>query len=88
MALIGKPDPLSDLGEGQMGPAHQGLCPLQSALRNKALRTNSDRLLEGAAKVIGAKTGNPSKIHQGQSTIKMGFDVVPHPLQSLAGQAA
>ena len=34
MALVGEPDPLSDLGERLIGPADQGLCPLQSGLHD------------------------------------------------------
>ena len=52
MALVAKPDLVSDLGEGLIGPADQSLRPLEPTLHDIALRTSADRLLEGAAEVI------------------------------------
>ena len=84
MALVAKPDLVSDLGKGLIGPADQSLRPLEPALHDIALRTNADRLLEGAAEVIGAETGYPGEIGQRQSIIQMGFDIVTYPLQAIA----
>jgi len=36
--------------------------------------------------VVRAETGHASEIGQGQPVIQVGFDVVPHSLQALAGQ--
>jgi hypothetical protein len=73
MALVAKPDLLGDPSEGLIGPADQGLRPLEPTLR-----TNADRLLEGAAEVIGAETGHPGEIGQRQSIIQMSFDIVAY----------
>src|SRR5271167_1240014 len=43
-------------------------------------------LLERSAEVIGAETGHPCKLGQGQPIIEMRLDVVLHALQPLAGQ--
>src|SRR5215469_50389 len=87
VALIGEPDPVSDLGEGLIGSAHQSLCALQPAPDNVTLRTDSDRLFEASAEVIRAETGHASEIGQGQPIVQMGFDVFPHSLQPVARQS-
>jgi len=88
VTLISKADPLSDLGKRLIGSTHQDLCPFQSPSHDVALGSNSDRLLEGAAEMIRAETGNSGEISQSQSVIQMGFDVVSYPLQTLLRQPA
>ena len=85
MALVAKPDLLCDLGKGLIGPTDQSFRPLEPTLHDIALRTNADRLLEGAAEVIRAETRHPGEIGQRQSIIQMGFDIVTYPLQAIAG---
>src|SRR6516225_397123 len=86
MALVAQPDLLRDLGKGLIGPTDQSLRPVEPTLHDIALRTNADRLFEGATEMIGAETGYSGEIGQRQPIIQMGFDVVPHSLQALAGQ--
>jgi hypothetical protein len=66
----------------------QSLRPLEPTLHDIALRTDADRLLERAAEVIGAETGNPGEIGQRQSVIEMGFDIIAYSLQAIAGLRA
>ena len=58
MALVGKPCLLRNPGKRLIGPAHQRLGALETALHDVALWTDPKRQLEGAAEVIGAKTGH------------------------------
>jgi hypothetical protein len=84
MALVAKPDLFSDLGEGRIGPANQSFRVLEPTLHDITLRTNADRLLEGAAEMIGAETGHTGEICQGQPVIQMRLDVIADALQSFA----
>ena len=86
MTLVSEAGPLSDLGERLVGPSHQGLRPLRSALEDVSLGTDTNCLLKGATEVIGAETCHSSQIDQDQSIIQMGLDVIPHPLQAFAGK--
>ena len=86
MTLVREADPLSDLGERLIGPSHQGLRPLQSALADVSLGPTPIACLQGATEVIGAETCRYSQIDQDQSIIQMGLDVIPHPLQAFAGK--
>ena len=86
MALVREADLLGDLGERLIGPSHQGLRPLQSALADVSLGPTPIACLQGATEVIGAETCRYSQIDQDQSIIQMGLDVIPHPLQAFAGK--
>jgi len=48
MALVGETGLLCNQGEGLVGPPHQGLCTLEPALDDIALRPNPGRLFETA----------------------------------------
>ena len=87
MALIGETGLLGNRGKRLLGPAHQRLCALEPPSHHVSLRANADRLFEGAAEMIRAETGYFGENCQSQPVIEMGFDVIPHPLQPLAGQA-
>jgi hypothetical protein len=50
MALVAKPDLPGDFGEGLIAPADQSFRLLEPTLNDIALRTNADRLLEGAVR--------------------------------------
>ena len=55
MTLVGEAGFLSDQREGLVGLAQQVFCTLDPALDDIALRPNSGRSFEGAAKVVGAE---------------------------------
>ena len=67
MALVGETSLLRDPGKRLIGPAHQRLGALNPTLHDIALGTDPERLLERAAEVIGAKTGDPGEIGQSQA---------------------
>jgi hypothetical protein len=50
MALVARPDLLSDFGDGLIGPADQSFRLPEPTLNDIALRNNADRLLEGAVR--------------------------------------
>ena len=76
MALVGKADILCDHGERLIAPTYQGFSPFDPPLHDITLCPDPDRLLEGAAEVIGAETRHPGEISEGQPIVEMGLDVV------------
>jgi hypothetical protein len=83
MTLVSEPNLLCDQRKGPAGPTQQGFCPLEPTLNDIALRPNPGRLLEGAAEVIGAETGDVGQHREREIVIGMGLDVVAHALQPL-----
>jgi len=81
MALVGKPGLLRDPGEGLLGLTKQTLCALETALNDIALRPNPGGLLERAAEVIRAQTGDVGQNGEREIVVEMRFDIVAHPLQ-------
>ena len=87
MALIGEPSLLRNPGEGLMGLAQQAFGALYPVLDDVALRPHPGGLLEGAAEVIGAQTGDVGEHREREIIIKMRLDVIAHAPQPLRGKA-
>lgn len=87
MALVGEANLNRDRGQTLIGPAHQGFCPFDAPFLDVAVGADADRLFERTAEVIGAETGHPGEIRQGQPIVEMGLDVVTNALQPIARQA-
>ena len=87
MALVGKPSLLCNQGKRLLRPAQQGFCKLEPALDDIALRSNPGRLLERAAEVVWAKTGDVGQHSKREIVLEMRLDLVTHPPQSLRREA-
>ncbi|HKM74488.1 MAG TPA: hypothetical protein VJX94_31255 [Stellaceae bacterium] len=61
MTLVGKSGFLRNQGKRLTGPLHQGFRPLDPPLHDVALRTEADRLLEGAAEMIRLRQATPAR---------------------------
>ena len=87
MALVVEADFQGDQGQRLAAPPHQGFCPLDSPLHDKALRAETDRLFERAAEMVEAQTRDPGEIRQAQPILQMRFNLVAHTLRSFARQS-
>src|SRR6516164_7054142 len=81
MALVGKPDLLRNHSERFAGSPQQGLCAFEPAPHHIAPRSSPSRLLERAAEVTGAQTGDVGQHRERKIVIEMRLDVIAHPLQ-------
>ena len=87
MALVGEPGFLRNQSEGLVGPAQQGFGAFEPTLDDVALRPNPGRLLEGAAEVIGAQTGDVGQHGEREVVIEMRLYEVPHAPQPFRRKA-
>ena len=82
VALVGEAGLLRNPDERLAGSAQQTLCAFEPLFHDIALRPNPNRLLERAAEVIRAQTGNVGEHREREIVIEMRLDISAHPLQS------
>jgi hypothetical protein len=61
MALVAKPDLLSDFGEGLIAPPHQSFGLLEPTLNGHSSAYHADRLLEGAVRSYRLRHATPAR---------------------------